>query len=355
MQRRYLRFGLFALNIILFVGVVGFVVQGTNAALERQPAAAAVSASTVDNSSANPVDQLSSSDIAVNLARMANLPETTAVTNQADTATAEAAITSVNNAVVSKPQIVATALKSRRDIKTYIVQPGDDVNSVAAKFGISATSVQWSNSLSGTALTAGAKLVVPPVNGIVYTVKSGDTVASLAQQFHTDQSKIVAYNDAEISGIYPGEQVLIPDGQVVSTARVASSITSGVAYGGSAAYGAGGTCIYQGHSYPGYGYDCGYCTWWVAFRRAQAGDPVPSNLGNASSWGYLARAYGMSVGSTPQVGAAVVTSTSGAGHVAYVTAVDGAGNITISEMNHSGWNTTDTRTIPAAGNFTYIY
>jgi surface antigen len=89
-------------------------------------------------------------------------------------------------------------------------------------------------------------------------------------------------------------------------------------------------------------------------KRAMAGNPVPSNLGNASSWGYLAASYGLSVGTTPQVGAAVVTSTSGAGHVAYVEAVNGDGTITISEMNHEGWNVSDTRTI-AAGRYTYIY
>lgn len=349
-QRKYFRYALLSLNLLFFLGIVGFVMQSTRAVAQRQPTAAAVT--TLNNGTANPVDQLSSSDIAVNVAQMANMPETTAVTNQADTATAEAAITSVNSAVVSKPQIVATALKSRHDIRAYIVQPGDDVNSVASKFGLSPSSIQWSNGIAGTALAAGAHLTIPPVNGVAYTVKSGDTVASLAQQFHADQAKIIAYNDAEISGIYPGELVLIPDGQVIAAA---ASITSGIVYGGSAAYGAGGSCYYGGHLYPGYGYDCGYCTWWVAMRRAQAGDALPSNLGNASSWAYLARSYGLSVGSTPQVGAAVVTSTAGAGHVGYVTSVNGDGTITISEMNHEGWNVVDTRTLPVQGGFTYIY
>jgi surface antigen len=77
------------------------------------------------------------------------------------------------------------------------------------------------------------------------------------------------------------------------------------------------------------------------------------NLGNASTWAIRAAAYGLPTGKTPQVGAAVVTSTRGAGHVAYVTAVNGDGSITISEMNHVGWNKTDERTI--SGSFSYIY
>ncbi len=73
--------------------------------------------------------------------------------------------------------------------------------------------------------------------------------------------------------------------------------------------------------------------WWVAVR---------------------ASAMGLPTGTTPRVGAAVVTKTAGAGHVAYVTAVNDDGTITISEMNHIGWNKTDTRTITNDG-FRFVY
>jgi surface antigen len=80
---------------------------------------------------------------------------------------------------------------------------------------------------------------------------------------------------------------------------------------------------------------------------------VPTNLGNASTWAVRAAAYGLPTGTTPRVGAAVVLSTRGAGHVGYVTAVNSDGSITISEMNHIGWNRTDERTL--SGNFSYVY
>jgi surface antigen len=91
----------------------------------------------------------------------------------------------------------------------------------------------------------------------------------------------------------------------------------------------------------------------VALLRAKAGNPIPSNLGNASTWAIRAAAMGLPTGTTPQVGAAVVTKTSGEGHVAYVTAVNDDGSITVSEMNHNGWNRVDSRTL--SGNFHYIY
>ena len=58
--------------------------------------------------STNPLDQLSAAEVAETVAEVAGLPETTAVTNQAQTVNAELAVTPVNNIVAAKPQVVAT-------------------------------------------------------------------------------------------------------------------------------------------------------------------------------------------------------------------------------------------------------
>jgi surface antigen len=196
----------------------------------------------------------------------------------------------------------------------------------------------WSNNIVGNYIAPGVKLLIPPINGIVYTVKPGDTPASLASKFSANESLIVAYNDAEIKGIYPGERIIIPGGTEVSPA---SAYASDYVWGSVPLYG------YNG-------YDYGECTYWVAELRAQAGHPLPTDLGNAATWGIRAEAFGLPVGTTPAVGAAVVMSTVGYGHVAYVTAVHANGTITISEMNYIGWDIVDTRVVPSAG-LVYIY
>lgn len=86
----------------------------------------------------------------------------------------------------------------------------------------------------------------------------------------------------------------------------------------------------------------GYCTWYVATRRY-----VPW-FGDAGAWWPNARAYGYPEGGTPQVGAILVTRESYVGHVAYVESVNGS-SFTISEMNYSGWNVVDRRTIQLGG------
>ncbi len=339
-KRKLIRASLLLGEAVLLLGVIAFIRDSTSAQVSLSsittPSAPAVVNST---STLNPLDQLSSAMIALTVARLTNLPETTAVTNQADSEIALLSVASANNNVISKPQVVATDYVSNKDIKVYVVQPGDSVTSIAQKFNLSTNSIIWSNNIIGNYVAVGTKLLIPPINGIVYTVKAGDTPASLAQKYNSSESLLTAYNDAEIKGIYPGERIIIPNGTEPAAFSLANTL-----------YGWGSVPTYGFN-----GYDPGQCTWWVAKLRAEAGDPLPTDLGNAYTWGINAERFGLPVGSTPQVGAAVVTSTYDYGHVAYVTAVNPNGTITISEMNYY-WEpfVTDTRVIPSS-NLLYIY
>jgi surface antigen len=343
-RKKILRTGIVGLNVVLLAIVIGVMLMQPDSGPVTKSAAAV--AKSQNGAASSPLDQLSSANIALTVARMSNLPETTAITNQADSEDIELSQSStVDSTVTSKPQIVASAFKSSKDIKSYTTVAGDTISGIAARFGVTSDSIRWSNNLTGDAVAAGTSLQIPPVNGIVYTVASGENADTIAAKFNADRNKIIAFNDAEISGIAAGQQILVPDGTkaaLVAKSVAAPKATTSTLLRGSATYG------YNG-------YDYGYCTYWVAVLRAKAGNPVPTNLGNAATWAVRAAAYGLPTGSEPRVGAAVVTSTRGAGHVAYVTAVNGDGTITISEMNHAGWNKTDIRTLPAEPNFRYIY
>ena len=326
---------------IAVLGVVAGVVLGLTDNQTAGPVAARGIATS--QSAVNPLDQVASATIAETVARVGGLAESTAVTNQADSEITQLAMVPATATVVEKPQLVSTVnFTSNKDIRDYTVVAGDTVSSVASKFNITSDSIRWSNNVNGEALAAGTKLVIPPVTGMVYTVQAGDTPETLAIKFKADRNKIVAYNDAEIAGLKVGERILIPDGS--KAAAIANARTSATA-----------SAARSKASYGYNGYDYGYCTYWVAKLRADAGNPVPTNLGNASTWAVRASSMGLPTGTTPRVGAAVVTKTSGWGHVAYVTAVNGDGTITISEMNHAGWNKVNSRTLPESGNYRYVY
>jgi len=333
-RRRLIRYGLIIANVLVLGTVAGFVVKGSHSSHQ---AATGVLARDVATSS--PVDGLTSYDIAANVARNVSLPEVTAIDAQAQSAHVAVAVSTSETNVVTKPQLVATALKSREDIKAYTAQAGDTATSIAQKFGITTDSVKWSNNLTSDTVSAGATLAIPPVNGIVYTVADADTVESLATKYKANVDQIIAFNDAEITGIKPGEQIIIPNGQIVP---VAPAYVSTIRATGSfvATYGSNG-------------YDYGYCTYYAAAKSG-----APSNWGNANTWAYYAALSGWTVSSSPHVGAIAQTSAGYLGHVAIVEQVsDDGSQIIYSDMNGlAGWGHVGTSEWTDASHFQhYIY
>jgi surface antigen len=278
------------------------------------------------SAAANPLDQLSSADIALTVARMSSLPEATAINNQADSQAIELSMAQSSNNVVSKPQVVTTALKSQADIKSYKTVNGDTIATLAVKFGVTSDSIRWSNNLTGDTIAAGTTLTIPPVNGIVYAVKAGDTADTLATKFKASKDQIIAYNDAEIKGLRVGDKIIIPNATQVAPALTARAIAASNANASSrtVSYPWGSSAIYGSN-----GYDFGYCTWYVANRIT-----VPTNWGNANTWASLAPLSGWTVSSTPRAGAVGQSSAGAEGHVAYVEAVSDDGTmIKYSDMN----------------------
>ncbi len=346
-RKRLIRFSLLTANLALLVAVIIFVAKAptTGQASRQNNIASPLSSDT----NTGPLDQVSSADIAVHVAYLTGLPEADSVANHADSIIATDASSPADNSVVAKPQVVSGALPSAKDIHTYTVVAGDTVSTIAAKAGVSSDSVRWSNGLTGNTVTVGKQLVLPPAgqNGIVYTVKQGDTPDSLAQKYNADKDLLISFNDAEIKGLKVGQQILIPNGVVHAAAATASSssysyYSSGFAWGGSAP-------IY-GHN----GYDYGWCTYYVATKVA-----VPANWGNANTWDSGARASGWIVSPVPRAGAVAQSDRmSYLGHVAYVEAVSDDGTqIKYSDMNglagwgrvgYSGW-------VPASTFQNYIY
>ncbi len=285
MRRRAIRASLILLNAVLLLAVVAIVVF--NPAQSSGTPQSVTTAVGVQNVS-QPIDQLASVHIAVTVARMTNMMEEPAVVNLADSESIQLAVASTNNTVVNKPQVVTSKFISKKDIHAYTALPGDTVSSIASAYGVSTDSILWSNGLTGNVLAAGKLLYIPPVSGIVYVVKSGDTPSNLATKYHADAAKIIAYNDAEVSGLTVGDRILIPDGQIIAPAP-SYYYGYGFAWGSNAIYGFNG-------------YDWGNCTWYVATQIS-----VPANWGNAATWAAGARAAGWHVNAAPSVGAIAQT------------------------------------------------
>ncbi len=115
--------------------------------------------------------------------------------------------------------------------------------------------------------------------------------------------------------------------------------------------------LYTGPNFPGDYYAFGNCTYWVFMRRAQIGDPIPTNWGNAADWAYNARVAGHVVDHNPAPGSIMQISDvdHGLGHVAFVESVDPDGTWHISEMNVVGFDEIDNKTMPASTAVSYNF
>jgi surface antigen len=348
-KRRAVRYGIVSANMVLLVAVAMFVITdysktgGEGSSI--QPLAGAA------EESVNPLDTLSSADVAVHVARLTKLDEATAVVNKADTVSSQQAVTPADDQVIAKPQVISTDLKSRKDIQRYTVQAGDTVSSIARKFGVTSDTIRLSNGLSSETLAPGVELLISPINGMVYKVQAGDTIDSISSRYRADKEKLIAFNDAELTGRFKaGELIVIPDAsQPIQTTSFGSN---GNGFGSSfSGYG------YQA-SYGGNGYDYGWCTWHAANRRNASGNPIPNNLGNAISWLTLAQSAGLSTGSDPRAGAVLYhTNLGGLGHVAYVEKVNANGSLLVSDMNYPLWGTVTYRTVSPGevSSYRFIY
>jgi surface antigen len=219
-------------------------------------------------------------------------------------------------------------------VKIYKVKSGDTISSIAKNFHITTNTIMWANEIDNIdSIMPGDKIFILPVSGLTYTIKNGDTIEKIAKKYKSTKDKIIAFNDLPANGeLKVGEEIVIPGGrkEVPKPAPTrSSSLARNYEPFGKILSGKAGT----GHSFP-----YGYCTWYVAQRRY-----VPWG-GNAGTWLYRAKAMGYSTGKSPRVGAIIVTSESWWGHVAIVEKVKGS-TITLSEMNYRGWAKKSSRTI----------
>jgi len=343
-RRKAIRYGIISGNIVLLAAIGLFV--WFNRSANQTVRASTLNGLSSASSQSNPLDQLSADQIAYQAAQMTELPELDIIHNRADSAAILQSIVPNDTSTLAKPQLVSTAEKSRQDITFYTVRKHDDVNIVAAKFHVHADDIRFSNNITGDSLTTGAHLVIPPGPGIVYKVTNTDTIDGIISRYQANRNTFITVNDAENGNLHVGELIWIPNAvQPVATGFTSPNLFANTAFGAQAFAGSG----------EDNGYAFGWCTWWVAHRRAQVGKAIPSDWGDAFSWAAAAEQQGYTVSFRPQVYAVVWFP--GINHVGFVESINSKGDVIMSEMNAVGWDTVDRRLIPASdtGNYKYIY
>jgi LysM repeat protein len=97
------------------------------------------------------------------------------------------------------------------------VQAGDSLGKIAARFNVTTDSILWANDMVGdsSVIKPGMKLRIPPVSGVIHTIKKGDTISAIAARYEVDETTILEYNDlSKRSKLSIGKDLMIPGGAV---------------------------------------------------------------------------------------------------------------------------------------------
>ena len=85
--------------------------------------------------------------------------------------------------------------------QTYTVKAGDTLYGISNQFGVSVTDLADINNVTAQTLQIGQVLTIPsnqgtnPNNMFMYTVKKGDSLYSIAQKYNTTVGQIVSLNN----------------------------------------------------------------------------------------------------------------------------------------------------------------
>lgn len=118
----------------------------------------------------------------------------------------------VDDGTLYKPVAVDTTIQSSDAmLQHYTVKDGDTLTGIASRFGVSMMTLWWANKLTTKeSLRVGQDLIIPPVSGLVVTVKAGDTLESVAAANKVAVKDIVEVNSLEDTNLIVGQVLVLP-------------------------------------------------------------------------------------------------------------------------------------------------
>jgi len=104
---------------------------------------------------------------------------------------------------------------SRDQVVEYVVQAGDSLGSIAAKFLVDINTILWENNLGiRSYLHPGDKLRILPMSGLTHLIKKGDTLKKIAATYDAKVDDIIRVNKLKADGtdLVIGERIIVPNG-----------------------------------------------------------------------------------------------------------------------------------------------
>jgi LysM repeat protein len=127
---------------------------------------------------------------------------------------------------------------------TYIVEVGDNLSSIAEKFGVEVLAIMAANNLSDpNEIQVGATLIIPAPGGVLptdtpiptnlspgtriqYIVKPGDNLQTIASKFNSTAEAIALLNDMTVTDVlFVGRTLIVPVNIATPTITLTPNLT----------------------------------------------------------------------------------------------------------------------------------
>lgn len=114
----------------------------------------------------------------------------------------------------------SSSVSARSETIFYTIEQGDTLIAIARTYGLSLSTILWSNNLSATStIRPGQEIKILPMDGVLYKVKNGDTLSRIVSIYKSDVFEILSVNKlADANSLKIGQELMLPGGEAPAPA-----------------------------------------------------------------------------------------------------------------------------------------